>query len=81
MKHFAENVSKSANPQWSGACAKIRHNPDQRRRGRPPPRTRLRSKVAFPKIFFKFFIFFLNLHCSTHGDEALVGRVTVNAID
>ena len=28
-----------------------------------------------------FSLFSLSLHCSTRGDEALVGRVTVNAID
>ena len=27
------------------------------------------------------FGFSLHLHCSTRGDEALVSRVTVNAID
>lgn len=38
----------------------------------------LPSKIIFFQFFY--FLFFLPLCCSTHGDEALVGRVTVNAI-
>lgn len=48
----------------------------------PSPAPAPPSMVASPQnfLFFLFFLFFLNLCCSTHGDEALVGRVTVNAI-
>ena len=46
----------------------------------PHPQTLLEASCCLSSKFFLFFLFFLNLYCSTHGDEALVGRVTVNAI-
>ena len=47
----------------------------------PPPMLFCHLNVASSQNFlFFYFLFFLNLYCSTHGDAALVGRVTVNAI-